>query len=224
MPIRAGLHLAALLLLARPLAAADVADAGVRLTSALRPVVSCLNGSQTRYALTIDMALGEGKGRQEATVEIERFGDQAFRLALKHRQFPLELWRTADRTVLLLRSRGTAIVGQGKAEGSDTLTPTGMLARLVSNGSKLFTFTTLASNSTPEAAGASLRLLLGLRPGQLCLKLGPEIGQILGHGCGRGGGASGRLPTDSHACPGSQPAGSGAPLCWRCLVVLLWPL
>lgn len=116
--------LAALLLVAP---ARTWADETAELTQKLMPWAKLLSGGVERFGVDASIQV-DG---QKMQAQLRRWDAQTMAVELKHGQFPFRLIRTAGRTVLVLPAHRTAIVAEGEVRGVDTLSPVGLMDRLI---------------------------------------------------------------------------------------------
>ena len=143
---------------------ADHPDPTAELAARLKPFVACFSGQQTRYALRVQVDLHVSGRRHKAALALQRFDGQAFRLTLEYRNLSFDLRRTGDRTALLLPGHKTAIVGTGRVDGIDNLSPRGSTRRLVSSISRLPPYVGVLTGATADTVAVTLRALAKLRP------------------------------------------------------------
>jgi hypothetical protein len=74
---------------------------------------------------------------QSIELRLARYGAESFDLSLSHPEYAIEILRRADATVLLLPRHKTAFVGRGTVAAEDSLSPDGIIGRLISSSSEL---------------------------------------------------------------------------------------
>jgi hypothetical protein len=134
-------------------------DLGIR----LQPFVDCLNGTNSRFAIK-----GEGTIRlkdqdQQIHLEMSRDGE-AYSILVDHPTYGARLDRTADMTRLYLPKHNTAIVGKGDVAIEESLSPTGLTARLVSQDSTAFMYLGMLGNKNAAMTAMLLTKLARLNP------------------------------------------------------------
>ena len=145
-------------------AAPPTPEQTAELAKRLDPFLTVLGGRDSSFAVH-----GQINGRISgvnvtATVKIERFDHQAWRLELKHDEYPFALDRTKDRTALVLPRHKVAIVGSGEVTGPDTLMPLGAALRLIGQRSAVLPYYSMLANSNGRTAAAMFTALLKLEP------------------------------------------------------------
>ena len=166
-PIRHARVLAAALLLGLvgwANAAPPTPEQTEELANRIDPFLTVLGGRDSSFAVH-----GQINGRISgvnvtATVKIERFDHDAWRLELEHDEYPFAIDRTKDRTALVLPRHKVAIVGSGEITGPDTLRPLGAALRLIGQRSAVLPYYSMLANSNGRTAAAMFTALLKLEP------------------------------------------------------------
>ncbi len=152
MPKRSPIITLILVLLAQVATAAPpTREQILQLGEKLDPILACFNGSKSAYGFDIDV-----EAEIEVQVRLARFDRDAWRLSVEHKEYAVDLHRTADRTELFLPRHNVLLVGEGDIEGNDHLGAPGIQGRLVSADSLALTFITMAAYSTGQTAAISL--------------------------------------------------------------------
>ncbi len=134
-----------------------------QLATKLEPFLSCLGGKEQSFHLKCSITAEIDRRDQNIVVQLRRLDGQSFVLAIEHDEYPLRLDRTAESTRLLLPAKGIAFTGTGPVEGADTLEPRDLIQRLVSQGSAVYAYGLVLTNSAAPVAAALLENLAGLK-------------------------------------------------------------
>ena len=134
------------------------------LAQRLDPLMAVLSGNESSFALQTRINCRIEGVHLRADARLERFDDDAWRLALEHDTFPFTLDRTRERTTLILPRHRVMIVGEGELTGPDTLSPQGAASRLIGDASAVWPYYTMLANANGQAAAALLTTLLAMEP------------------------------------------------------------
>ena len=144
------------------LGAAPGEDRTAELAGRLRPFVECLSGRADQFCLLADVQLRVAGKPRRATVRIERIDDASSAFIAEHDEYAIELYRSADSTLLALPKHKRAYIGRGTVEEDDSLAPRGFTARAVSSRSLVHAYLAVLSSTDENVAALMLNQLLGL--------------------------------------------------------------
>lgn len=136
----------------------EAKDMTAELGAKLDPFFATLAGKEARFHIRF---AGEHL-REKGAIEVSSF-DGAFVLAVDHKEYPLRLERTADRTLLVVPGHKVAFEGTGAVSGPDNLDPQGITSRLIGQGTAAFPFLLVLSSASGKMAAAALTNLAGLK-------------------------------------------------------------
>ena len=131
-----------------------------KLLSGLRPIVSSLVGREKQFRLTGTVELPIDGKNQTIEINMARYNDESFDLALTHADYAVEIRRRADLTSLAVPRHGRVFVGRGNVAQEDRLSPKDLLQRLSSPGSKVAAQTTILNVLALGDLDATLKSLL----------------------------------------------------------------
>ena len=131
------------------------------LAEGLRPFLEAFGGRQTQFELsgTIQVPI-DGK-EQTVTVQLVRFDDEAFDLALTHDEYALSIRRRHETTAFALPLHNVVFIGSGQVSSNESLKPDGIASRLLSPGSKVAMFAPLILQADPDAISVTLKAFAG---------------------------------------------------------------
>ena len=109
-------------------------------------------------------------GHRRSSLELIRYSDDSFDLAVTHPDYAVSLRRRGDATALALPKHGVVFLGTGDVDAADHLAPAGMVARLCSPR------TTLVDRIAAVVAGRSAGRA-GLLRGMLQVTQDPQTGR-----------------------------------------------
>jgi hypothetical protein len=159
------------------------------LVEAVKPFAIVVSGQERGYELRGQVELPIDGRSQSIELRLARYGEESFDLALSHPEYAIEIQRRADTTVLMLPRHKTAFVGRGEVAAEDSLSPTGIIPRLISSSSELtagtFVLNLLAGGKVEDVLrflAAQAKLDTQLTDGEwvsgdLKLKF-PEVGRV----------------------------------------------
>jgi hypothetical protein len=133
-----------------------------QLADHLRPYLDLLDGSTPQFTLTADAQFQAGNDVQRAKLTLSKIGGQSFSLTLDHPQYGLVLQRTINRTVLALPNHKVQFIGEGPVQGSDLLSPDGILDRLFTDDTAATTYVSVLKRANSYMAALTLTKLAGL--------------------------------------------------------------
>ena len=131
-----------------------------KLLSGLRPIVSSLVGREKQFRLTGTVELPIDGKNQTIEINMARYDDESFDLALTHADYAVEIRRRADLTSLAVPRHGRVFVGRGNVAKEDRLSPKDILQRLSSPGSRVSAQTTILNVLALGDLDATLKSLL----------------------------------------------------------------
>ncbi|MFM9115462.1 MAG: C45 family autoproteolytic acyltransferase/hydrolase [Planctomycetota bacterium] len=172
-----GAFFTALLLASSFVGVARGADEGQRLATELRQLFQpAITGRSVApqgtpgkssawqaFSLAVEARVPIDGRPQDVTLRLDRHGEQAFDLDVKHQDYWVQIRRRADVTSLVLPYHKKQFVGTGATNQVDHLAPLGAIDRLISDGSLVSQFKSLLTTEDPAAAAPLLSLLLGLK-------------------------------------------------------------
>jgi hypothetical protein len=131
------------------------------LAEGLRPFLEAFGGRQTQFELsgTIQVPI-DGK-EQTVTLQLVRFDDEAFDLALTHDEYALSIRRRHETTAFALPLHNVVFIGSGQVSSNESLKPGGIASRLLSPGSQAAMFAPLVLQADPDAISAALKGFAG---------------------------------------------------------------
>jgi hypothetical protein len=107
------------------------------LVEAVKPFAVLVSGQEQTFALTGTVELPIDGRSQSIELRVARYGADSFDLELSHPEYAIEIQRRADTTLLLLPRHRTAFIGRGEVSADDSLSPGGLLSRMISPASEL---------------------------------------------------------------------------------------
>ena len=129
------------------------------LIQSVSPLLNALTGQVDRFDLrvTVDVPI-DGKP-QRISGRLSRFGDESFRLELKHSDYEVLLLRNAQETAFVLPLHQVVFLGRGPVDPADRLAPRGVLSRLLSPRSTAAVISPILSAVGVQGAGFLLTAL-----------------------------------------------------------------
>ena len=160
MKLRHSLHLVILLSLISPsLGASDpIVDP---LAEGLRPFLEAFGGKQAQFTLSGTVKLPIDGNEQTVSIQLVRFDDEVFDLALTHDEYAVSIRRRKDVTAFALPLHNVAYIGSGQVSSDDSLKPLGLASRLLSPGSQAAMFAPLILQADANAVSAALTAFAG---------------------------------------------------------------
>jgi hypothetical protein len=107
------------------------------LVEAVKPFAAVISGRESAFTLTGTASIPIDGRPQPVELKLVRYDAESFDLQLTHPEYAVSISRRAESTLLLLPKHRTAFVGRGEVGPSDSLSPTGVLPRLISSASEL---------------------------------------------------------------------------------------
>ncbi len=129
---------------------AEESPSAVSLVEGLRPFVSMLCGEQSKFTLKGDLAIQIDGSPQPIQLQLSRFDDQAFDLALSHAEYAVEVHRREDSTTIVLPLHKVAYRGIGTVADEVCLSPKGIMERLISPASDAKPVATILAVLSPD--------------------------------------------------------------------------
>lgn len=156
-PLRTFAFVSAVWLLTPPAPAGD-------LGTLLEPYLRALGGREATFELRAHFQGKIDGSQQEGKLRLVRGGEESFLLELEHKEHPVRIERTAERTLVVVPGHKVAFLGTGRVSGPDTLAPRGLAGRLFSEDSAVFPVASVLTGSTGPLAARLLEDLVGLTP------------------------------------------------------------
>jgi hypothetical protein len=113
------------------------------LAEGLRPFLEAFGGKQAQFTLSGTVKLPIDGKEQNVKIQLIRFDDEAFDLALTHDEYAVSIRRRKDATAFALPLHNVAFIGSGQVSSDDSLKPSGIASRLLSPGSQAAMFAPL---------------------------------------------------------------------------------
>jgi hypothetical protein len=132
------------------------------LAEGLRPFLDALGGRQTQFSLSGAIKLPIDGEEQSVSIQLVRFGDEAFDLALTHSEYAVSIRRRSGVTAFAWRLHKVVFVGRGAVESADSLKANGITARLLTPGSKVGVFAPLILQMDSNSVSPALTALAGV--------------------------------------------------------------
>jgi len=132
---------------------------GQQLARRIDPFLRCVSGETHTYAIESQLT-----SAINATGRLERFNENHWRLSVVSPPWSFTLDRTADTTTLILTERSVIMMGKGEITAADTLAPTGIVERLISDASLAYPYVMTISRANAEVAATALTRLADLKP------------------------------------------------------------
>ena len=156
MKLRHLLHLVILLSLSSPLLGASdpIVDP---LAEGLRPFLEAFGSKQAQFTLsgTVNVPI-DGKS-QTVEIQLARFNDEAFDLALTHDKYAVSIRRRKNSTAFALPLHKVVFIGSGQVSSDNSLKPAGIANRLLSPGSQTAMFAPLILQADANAVSVALK-------------------------------------------------------------------
>ncbi|MFV0445146.1 MAG: C45 family autoproteolytic acyltransferase/hydrolase [Planctomycetaceae bacterium] len=105
----------------------------VSLTEDLQPWFDIVSGEADRFGVEGTISARIDGQPQAIELDLRRYDDEAFDLALTHRDYALAIRRRPDGIALSLPKHGVTFVGRGSLQSADSLRPAELLSRLVTS-------------------------------------------------------------------------------------------
>jgi hypothetical protein len=131
------------------------------LAEGLRPFLDALGGRQPEFNLTGTVTLPIDGKEQTVSIQLVRFDDEAFDLALTHDEYAVSIRRRKDNTAFALPLHKVVFLGSGNVDARDSLKASGIASRLISPGSKAAAFAPLILQADADAASVALTTFAG---------------------------------------------------------------
>jgi len=134
-----------------------------QLSKQLDPWLHLLSGQVDQFTLkgTANVTI-EGSA-QPVQFQLVRFDNESFDLKLEHAEYAVELRRRPGGMAFCVPKHKIVYIGTGELDSSDHLKPTGIVNRLVSNGTALRFGTQLIASATAEELAETLMSLAKLK-------------------------------------------------------------
>jgi hypothetical protein len=126
------------------------------LAEGLRPFLEAFGGKQAQFTLSGTVKLPIDGKEQNVKIQLIRFDDEAFDLALTHDEYAVSIRRRKDATAFALPLHNVAFIGSGQVSSDDSLKPSGIASRLLSPGSQAAMFAPLIFPADANAVSAAL--------------------------------------------------------------------
>ena len=123
------------------------------------PLLRALTGQVDRFELTVKVDVPIDGRLQTISGRLLRFGDESFRLELKHSDYEVLLQRDAQETAFALPLHQVVFLGRGQVDSTDRLAPSGVLSRLLSPRSTAAVISPILSAVGVQGAGFLLMAL-----------------------------------------------------------------
>jgi len=107
------------------------------LVEAVKPFAMVVSGRESAFTLTGTASIPIDGRLQPIDLQLVRYDGESFDLELTHPEYAIRISRRPESTLLLLPKHRTAFVGSGVVSESDSLSPSGVLPRLISSASQL---------------------------------------------------------------------------------------
>jgi len=134
-----------------------------QLSKQLDPWLQLLSGQVNQFTLKGSANLTIDGDAQPVQFQLVRFDDESFDLKLEHAEYAAELRRRPGGMAFCVPKHKIVYIGTGELDSSDHLKPTGIVNRLVSNGTALRFGTQLIANATVEELAETLMSLAKLK-------------------------------------------------------------
>lgn len=131
------------------------------LAEGLRPFLDALGGRQPEFNLTGSVTLPIDGKEQIVSIQLVRFDDEAFDLALTHDEYAVSIRRRKDNTAFALPLHKVVFLGSGKVDADDSLRASGIASRIISPGSTAAAFAHLLLQADADAASVALTTFAG---------------------------------------------------------------
>ncbi|MDA1166510.1 MAG: C45 family autoproteolytic acyltransferase/hydrolase [Planctomycetota bacterium] len=129
------------------------------LAEGLRPFLEALGGKQSRFTLSGKVGLPIDGKEQSVSIQLVRFDDEAFDLALTHSEYAVSIRRRSNVTAFALPLHKVVFVGRGVVDSADSLRASGITTRLLSSGSQVGVFAPLILQLDSNAVSPALTAL-----------------------------------------------------------------
>lgn len=133
------------------------------LAEGLRPFLKALGGRESQFTLSGSINVMVDGKKQEVTVRLERFDDNAFDLELTHAEYAVSIRRRRDATAFALPLHKVVFVGKGVVDPADSLETGRITSRLLSPASQIGTIAPLILQADENAASVALTTFAGVK-------------------------------------------------------------
>ncbi len=133
------------------------------LAEGLRPFLDAFGGQAPQFTLAGKLTLPIDGKAQSVEIQLVRFDDEAFDLALTHHDYAMSIRRRKDTTAFALPLHKTVFVGSGDVNLNDSLKVSGIAARLLTPASQVGAFAPMILQADAAAASFALTTLAGAK-------------------------------------------------------------
>ena len=133
------------------------------LAAGLRPFLEALGGRTPQFTLSGEVRLPIDGREQSVSIQLVRFDDESFDLALTHPEYAVSIRRRSEVTAFALPRHQIVYVGRGDVESADSLKASGITTRLLSPASQVGVFAPLFLQADANAVSVALTTLAGVK-------------------------------------------------------------
>jgi hypothetical protein len=163
MSVRRWFFVVLLMVLPATLSAAASGPVADPLAYGLRPFLDALGGREPQFTLSGTVRIPIDGKEQSVAIQLVRFDEDSFDLALTHSDYAVSIRRRSDVTAFALPLHQVVYVGSGEVDSTDSLKASGITTRLLSSASQVGVFAPLFLQADANAVSVTLTTLAGVR-------------------------------------------------------------
>lgn len=133
------------------------------LAEGLLPFLKTLGGKESQFTLSGKVSLPIDGKEQSVSIQLVRFDDEAFDLALTHSEYAVSIRRRSGVTAFALPLHKVVFIGRGAVDSADSLKASGITARLLTPASQVGAFAPLILQADSNAVSVALTNLAGVK-------------------------------------------------------------